>query len=254
VIEMIKYVLCTVGGAAMGYFAATIVLEKKFERKLLQEEEELRAFYLKRYEDQAVKDGENPDLVNSAVSAAEAIRKYDGIDIPPAVLKSEMTATVQRAVERGDLDVEETETDEPEPPAEPKPARQKVPPPPRINYQAISTKPKAEKEPEQEEPQIPEEDDEDEVQVDKITKEQFVADEFSYKQMTFEYYVVDDVLVNESDEIVTAHLRDTAVGKGTLEALAAGDEDVIYVRNHNGKWDMEIIKQQSKYADEVSTG
>lgn len=286
-IEVIKYVLCTAAGVAIGYYVAQGRLERDFRERSDREIDEARDFYRRKYEKRAAEEGEPEELTQAAIDAAEALREYKGISVGPSVLSEEMTRTVEKAVERGELDIEEpadpvmeeySEADVRIAEKQAEKAKEELSdtgfedPLPKVdadvrvrglteavakqpvNYNRISTPPKAE-EPKEETPKA-ETPDELEVRVDVITQKAFIDNQFGYNQFSFTYFAGDDVLANEEDEPVTGEAREAGVGTETLRKLkvgreAMGGEDVIYVRNHTGKWEFEITRSAGKFSDEV---
>lgn len=277
---MLKNIMCLAGGVAIGYYIAHVRLEKDFQERLDHETQEVkyhyREFYRKKFEEQ------------DTVQTAEDLRqKYAGVSVGTDILTQEMTAAEElpEPEERfvGDYTVTDIgmmerrlaeekdawDRSQEEHEAEKKSAAVQqgiesnrltdeliaAGKPPKVNYNRISTPSKVE------EPKAPAaaEPDEPETDVDFITKEAFFAGEFGYEQFSFTYFAGDDVLANEEDTPVTGEARAAGIGTETLRKLKVGQkamdgEDVIYVRNHTGKWEFEVIRSDGRYLDEVGAG
>lgn len=84
-----------------------------------------------------------------------------------------------------------------------------------------------------------------------IHKEEFFGDDSYESSLTFTYFEGDDVLVDESDEVITK--KDEVVGMDNLTKFGHGSEDpnVVYIRNDRLQQDMEILLHKSHYAKEV---
>lgn len=270
-IELIKYLLCTAGGVAIGYYLAHGRLEQEFEKRLEMEALELKYHYRDFYKKKSAEAGEDKGLTDAAVSAAESLSESLGYSVGPDILTQELTATVERAAERGDLDVEPPADDawdrdkkahEAEKEEAPEPPRTSVreqliqrAETPKVNYNRISTPEKVEEKTEAVKAAEAAEDEAD-VRVESITKQAFIEDQFGYKQFSFTYFAGDDMLANEEDEPVTGAARVASLGSDALEKLkvgrqAMGGENTIYVRNHTGHWEFEVTRSDGKMSDEV---
>jgi hypothetical protein len=267
VIEVIRYLLCTAGGVAIGYYFAHARLEEDFRERLDRETDEARDFYRRKYMDKAKEEGEDPGLTEAAIKTAESLREsYAGVSIGPDVLTQEMSATVKRAVERGDLTASEEEPDQKTDDAwdlarkaheaqkrMDNPLSEQAVKPTAVNYNRISTPSKTEEVKTAEEPKA--EEAKDEVQVDDITKQAFIDNEFGYEQQSLTYFAGDDVLTNEEDEPITGS-RDILLGAVNAKKIkvglqAMGGKDTIYVRNHTAKWEFEVTRSEGNFSDEV---
>lgn len=275
---MFKYVLFTAAGFAMGYYVAQTRLEEDYAARLDEATMEAKYHYRDFYKKKAGKDG--------ATKAAEAMDDYAGVTVGPDILTQEASATVKRAVDRGDLtgsvtdDAEllnkvvssgsledATQVLEVTPPRHPgklstttwdagSPLTIGAGATPKVNYNRISTpeKPAEEAKAESTAPATPEQS--DEMQVDRITKKAFIENQFGYEQFSFTYFGGDDVLANEEDEKVTGKARYLGIGLEALDTLKAGlpameGEPVIYVRNHTERCEFEVTRSEGKYSDEV---
>jgi hypothetical protein len=80
-------------------------------------------------------------------------------------------------------------------------------------------------------------------------REEFAA----YDSVTYTYYAEDDVLCNETDDVIPEEDRDRIVGEANLEKFGhgSGDATIVYVRNNQLEMDMEIVKSPNSYAEEV---
>lgn len=250
VIEMvIKYLLCTAGGVAIGYYLAHGHLEKNFQELLDRETVDIRDHYRRKY-DEKVKEDE--EFAKAALEAAETIERYQGVTIAPSVLAQEMEEVVRRDESQGDPEVEKA-TEYPEAAkikVREKPARKDVS---KVNYNAISTPSKAEQadEPKNEVSGEPE----TEIQTGIITKQAFIDNEFGYDQFSITYFAGDDVLANEEDEPMKGN-RVHMLGREVVEKIKVGreamdGEDTIFVRNHTGNWEFEVTRSEGKFSDEV---
>jgi hypothetical protein len=91
--------------------------------------------------------------------------------------------------------------------------------------------------------------DEDEPHI--ISSEEFLEGGPGYNNPTFTYYAGDDVLADERDQPITGSLD--LVGEGNLRfGLGSDDPNVVYIRNNKISLDMEIVKSEGKYAEEVA--
>lgn len=75
--------------------------------------------------------------------------------------------------------------------------------------------------------------------------------EVDFAEMTLTYYEGDDVLADAKDKVVDD--QDKIVGVGNLSKFGHGSEDpnVVYVRNDELGADIEIIRNNKTYAEEV---
>lgn len=78
-------------------------------------------------------------------------------------------------------------------------------------------------------------------------------DHDAYEDVTYTYYEKDDVLTNEREEIMNAEDREQVVGEANLERFGHGSDnnDLVYVRNPKLEMDIEIIKSNGSYSEEV---
>lgn len=78
-------------------------------------------------------------------------------------------------------------------------------------------------------------------------------DNAAYEGVTYTYYEDDDVLTNEREEVMNKEDRERIVGETNLERFghSMGGPHVVYVRNNPLEMDIEILRSQSSYAQEV---
>lgn len=229
-IELFRNLLCVAGGVALGYYLAYIRLDAKYTEQADQKSEEFREYYRKRYEDKITQDTE---MVNQA---AESMTKYAAAKQDVEDLEALTNPAVKAKL------LEEIKK-----PAEPKVVADKkslIQTPPKMNYNHISTPPKVTEATEEAS------EDEDEVQIEFITKQDFIEDQFGYKQIMLTYWTRDDVLSNELEQPILGSARDVSVGADAIAKLKAGEKQV-FVRNRSGKWEFEITREDQVYEDVV---
>jgi hypothetical protein len=276
----LKYLMCIAGGAALGYAYAYSRMEREYQERLDRETEELRIHYRNKYlKKGAVADAraaQSSEKV-SAEMAEDARKVYGGGEsIVSAVVSSELSEVAKKGIVTGDISVPEEDENfvhDTQMPSEAQVAgavsnalvdaaiaasdlvgRASKP---VVNYNRISTPEKAD---------IPEQtrteasvDDEMAVEIETISQQAFIDNEFGYKQFSFTYFAGDDVLANEEDEPVTGPARDASVGSEIIKKLkvgreAMGGESVVYVRNRTGNWEFEITRSDGEYSKEVAAG
>lgn len=84
-----------------------------------------------------------------------------------------------------------------------------------------------------------------------ITKDEFFANETDYSQDTLTYFEGDDVLVDAHESII----KDVA-GTVDFENLyrfghGSDDPNVVYIRNVNRDLEIEVLRSEGKYSEEV---
>lgn len=74
-----------------------------------------------------------------------------------------------------------------------------------------------------------------------------------YSDESLTYYVADDVLCNERDEVVDPADRDRLVGEANLDRFGhgSGDPEIVFVRNDNLEIMYEIVRSPNSFAEEV---
>ena len=84
-----------------------------------------------------------------------------------------------------------------------------------------------------------------------ITLDEFNENEDDFEQVTLTYYEGDEVLVDERDQVVSDELN--TVGPDALIRFGHGskDKNVVYVQNNRLTLQIEVLKSEGKYAEEV---
>lgn len=261
----LKYLMCIAGGAALGYAYAYSRMEREYQERMDRETEELRAHYRNKYlKKGAVADARASKKVNAEM--AEDVRKVygGGESVVSTVVSSELSEVAKKGVATGDISVPEEDENfvhDIAVPSEAQVASDLVgrTAKPVVNYNRISTPEKTD---------IPEqtrteatavEGDEMPVEIEVISQQAFIDNEFGFRQFSFTYFAGDDVLANEEDEPVIGPARDASVGAKIIEKLkvgreAMGGESVVYVRNRTGNWEFEITRSDGEYSKEVAAG
>lgn len=84
-----------------------------------------------------------------------------------------------------------------------------------------------------------------------ISHEEFLECEYDYEQVQLTYFEGDDVLMGSDDRPID----DTAsvVGDENLNRFGYGsnDRNIVYIRNENITLDMEVLRSEGKYHEEV---
>ena len=72
-----------------------------------------------------------------------------------------------------------------------------------------------------------------------------------FDQYTLTYFEGDDVLCRDDDTVIED--QDSVVGLGNLTKFGhgSGDPNIVYVRNHELRVDLEVVHSDGKYATEV---
>lgn len=75
--------------------------------------------------------------------------------------------------------------------------------------------------------------------------------ETEYDESTLTYYAADDVLCDEQDKVIDN--RELVVGDGNLDKFGHGSNDpnIVYVRNDQLCVEVEVVKSDNSYAEEV---
>lgn len=239
---MIKYLMCVVGGVAVGYAIAHSKLEDEFLRRLDKETEDAKDFYRRKYEKKLEEKVASPEFVKAAQEAAEALEMYQGRDTAPVEISEEQ----MELDEESDPDVDVTvEVAQPEPAKLPFstdiPGQAKTG---GVNYNKVST------------PEPTTVKKEDEYVPDFITMDEFVRNETNYRQYSITYFHGDDTLAGESDQVVDLDVRNITLGREVLEMLKAGPEAMggettLYLRNNQQHVEIDISWSPGKYTEEV---
>lgn len=84
-----------------------------------------------------------------------------------------------------------------------------------------------------------------------IHQDEFTNNESEFAQVTYTYYVGDDVLTDERDEILSD--RDALVGRNVLTRFGHGTDDynILYVRNPVLELEIEICRDTGSYEEKV---
>jgi hypothetical protein len=83
-----------------------------------------------------------------------------------------------------------------------------------------------------------------------IHAEEFSADEPEYLKVTYTYYEMDDVLVDEDNEPINNW--ETLVGTNNFRwGHGSNQEDTVFIRNNLRRLDMEVSRSMKSYAVEV---
>lgn len=74
-----------------------------------------------------------------------------------------------------------------------------------------------------------------------------------YDSVSMTYYVGDDVLCNERDEVIDPADREDLVGEANLDRFGhgSGDPSIVYIRNDNLEILYELVRSPNSYAEEV---
>lgn len=84
-----------------------------------------------------------------------------------------------------------------------------------------------------------------------LHQEEYMAKETGYRQVVYTYYALDDVLVGEDEEHPLPH-ADIIVGLNNLQfGHGTDDEDVVYVRNNEHQLEMEIVRLNKSFEEEI---
>lgn len=75
----------------------------------------------------------------------------------------------------------------------------------------------------------------------------------TYDQVTYTYYEEDDVLCNETDEVIDKDARERLVGDANLERFGhgSGDSEVVFIRNDQMEMIIEVNRSPNSYLEEV---
>ena len=85
-----------------------------------------------------------------------------------------------------------------------------------------------------------------------IHQDEFKANEHGYDQVTYTFYEVDEVMVEESGTRQPLDHVDFTVGLSNLKwGHGSDDPDVVYVRNDRLEMEMEICRLHKSYEEEV---
>lgn len=84
-----------------------------------------------------------------------------------------------------------------------------------------------------------------------ISRDSYENEYLDYHKENLVYFVKDEVLSDDHDEIVEQWIR--VIGDEALISFGEGsdDEDVVFVRNHRMRTDFEIVREDQSYAENV---
>lgn len=245
-IEVVKYLICTAGGVAIGYFIAHQRLEQRlleyYNERADKAEEEAKDFYRRKYEKKFVEEVQDQEFVQSATDAAEALQQYQGVSMGPSVLVQEMTAATEQEeaveetdpVEQAERKLAALDSIVPTQPTEP------------VNYNRVSTPDKELTTAEKEAAYVPV----------RIKKDEFVNHTSGFAQFSVTYFSGDDILADEYDAIVSEETRKDHITYEIMELLKAGPEAMggetnLFIRNERIHAEFDIVWSSGKYVDEV---
>ena len=78
-----------------------------------------------------------------------------------------------------------------------------------------------------------------------ITEDEFLNDKNDYDKISLTYYMLDDTLADEFDEMIDI---EEAISSDIFNQIAGSDED-LYVRNNTLETDFEIMKVEGSFHD-----
>lgn len=78
-----------------------------------------------------------------------------------------------------------------------------------------------------------------------ITEDEFLNDKNEYDKISLTYYMLDDTLADEFDEMIDI---EEAISSDIFNQIAGSDED-LYVRNNTLETDFEIMKVEGSFHD-----
>jgi hypothetical protein len=84
-----------------------------------------------------------------------------------------------------------------------------------------------------------------------ISQEEFMEGGPGYNNPTLTYYAGDDILADERDQPITDVVD--LLGEDNLKfGFGSGDPNIVYIRNNKISLDIEILKSEGKYSEEVA--
>ena len=91
--------------------------------------------------------------------------------------------------------------------------------------------------------------DEDEPHI--ISQEEFMEGGPGYNNPTLTYYVGDHILADERDQPINDVVE--LLGEDNLKfGYGSGDANIVYIRNNKISLDIEVLKSEGKYSEEVA--
>jgi hypothetical protein len=199
-------------GAVVGFKVAEQRLAKQFEDRVEKETEDLRVFYTNAGSTKKYATPE--EAVKDLVTpkvAEEALREYAGKDGTIMYNKVVKSSAAETVVDSGK--VHEITTVE------------------RNVFEAA-------KERNPDEPYI-------------ISQEEFMENEPSYNQSTVTYYVKDDVLTDERDDVIEEVENVLGLDFKVSFGEGSSDENSVHVRNERLQMDFEVMRDEDSYAQKV---
>lgn len=243
---MIKYLLAGGVGVGIGYYAAVQGLEKRYTERVDEATENAKEFYRLKYAKKAgqpTTEEDEPEFTQALIEAVDAIKEYQGNPT------EELTAEEERAAARADTELTSplSNVEVPENPVAESILQDRIaadggP----VQYNKISTPAKPAPDMVVVEPALSK-------PTYEITTKDFIESETGYTQSTFMYYLGDDVLANEADEVIEHNIRENELGADIISDLKEGGTDTVYLRNDEAQWEREIIRDEGSYADVAGT-
>lgn len=235
-------VLSAAAGMGLGYMLGKRVSSQEFDEAVAEACEENRQYFLrqaKKTEEHYEEKLQEFSLV--AADATNALTRYRGEE------ELVEAATEVAQIQYSDYDETEDEGFAPNVASVPVPELDPIPVA-LPNDPENSPHPNPVHKPKHREPYV------DKSKPYVIPVEEFVANENEWPQSTLTYYEGDDVLVDEEDQnilddasrllLVGTHLSDFGV--------QSNDPRAVYLRNEKMHLELEVLKDQSKYADKVA--
>lgn len=213
---MMKEVLIGAVCFGAGYFVATRAQERKYIQMLNQEVKRTKEFFGANYEG-----CEDPEFMEAAIDAAEAVSEYagDGPKIAPSVLAQEMERSIINYNKPESL-VEEEVSD--------------------IETHAEASPP----DPDARAPHL-------------ITFGEFDEGDLGYEQITMSFFAGDGIVIDEDDNVISPARVEQIIGTDNLNKFGTNTEDpdmdpnVIYVRCERFNMDFEVTRSPGKHSVEV---
>lgn len=84
-----------------------------------------------------------------------------------------------------------------------------------------------------------------------IARDAFENSEVGYRQLTLTYFIEDNVLLDEDEDIVEDIEKWAGMGNLQRFGLQSGDPNVVYIRNEPMSVDFEVIRSRGSYKELV---
>lgn len=237
-------ILYFIGGVVAGSAATFLLLNRRMERRIEEEVEDVKEIYSTVNAGKSLVDGlindfkngsEEKDIFEDSESSVDVEESPRDVAIRNAKLKSEMIANSNQIIENnGYANTHKTEYN-------------LFSKPPKAidihngidegeDLEIIDTTPSKDAK----HPYV--------LESDKISSasEKFVNEEPYFDKVTL-YYFDDGVLCSEEEEIIT-NVADT-IGLDSLNRIGEYEPDVVYVRNERDSTDYEVVRQYRNFAD-----